>query len=180
MLVYSQYAIIAALVATVAAAVTYTWAVFRGHQEVVAASATKQRPRVLVGSGDGIDEFDDLVEEPAARPVRNSGPAPASLGRLGSTLAWIALGLLTVSLVLRTLATGHGPFVTQHEFAVSTSWGFLAVYLIFEWRYRARTLALLMLPITAAMQLYALSWSATADPLVPALQNSLLLTTSSP
>lgn len=60
---------------------------------------------------------------------------------------------------------------------MSTSWGFLAMYLFFEWRYKARTLALLMLPVTFAMELYALSWSATADPLVPALQNSLLLTT---
>ena len=34
-----------------------------------------------------------------------------------------------------------------------------------------------MLPITLAMELYALSWATTADPLAPALQNSLLLTT---
>ena len=178
MLVYSQYLVIAALVATVTAAVFYTWAVFRGHQDVAAATAAKQRPRVLVGSGDGIDDFDDLVDAPPApAQLANGGPAPTSLARVGSLLAWLALVVLTVSLVLRTIATGHGPFVTQHEFAVSTSWGFLAVYLIFEWRYRARTLALLMLPITAAMLLYALSWAATADPLVPALQNSLLLTT---
>ena len=33
--------------------------------------------------------------------------------------------------------------MTQHEFAISMAWGFLAVYLFFEWKYRARTLALI-------------------------------------
>lgn len=180
MLVIAQYTVVAALVLTVAAALAYVWAVFAGHQRSVAASPARRRAGVLVGPADLVDDLADLddVEEVRVerRPAR-SGPAPATLARYGSVLAWLALASLSLGLVLRTIVTGHGPFVTQHEFAVSMSWGFLAMYLFFEWRYRARTLALLVLPVTAGMELYALSWKATADPLVPALQNSLLLTT---
>ena len=176
MLVTSQYAIMAALVATALSALAFIWAVVRGHQVVTAAAPAQRRSRVLVGGGD--DLLDDLdPDAPAAAGRAASGPAPAAIARVGSLLAWVAMGCLTVSLVTRAIATGHGPFVTQHEFAVSTAWGFLVMYLFFEWRYRARTLALLMLPITLGMELYALSWATTADPLVPALQNSLLLTT---
>lgn len=178
MLVYSQYALIAGLVFTALAAIVYIWAVIRGHQ-VVTAKAAPAQDRVLVGgAGDHIDDLDSLVDiAPAAPAQAPAGPAPSSLARYGSMLAWLAFGSLTVSLVLRAIVTGHGPFVTQHEFAVSMAWGFLAMYLFFEWRYKARTLALLVLPITVGMELYALSWATTADPLVPALQNSLLLTT---
>ncbi len=110
-------------------------------------------------------------------------PAPEAIPATGHGLAWygtqlarLALVFLTASLVLRSLATGHGPFANQHEFAVSFAWGMLAAYLYFEWRYRVRTLALLMLPITAAMLCYATTVDAEVEPLVPALQHNLLLT----
>ena len=176
MLVTAQYTVVAALVLTVLAAFVYMWAVFQGHQRVVRAAPQRQRAAVLVGGGDLLDELDP-GDPDAPTPAPTHGPAPATLARYGSVLAWLALASLTAGLVMRAIVTGHGPFVTQHEFAVSMSWGFLAMYLFFEWRYRARTLALLVLPVTAGMELYALSWKATADPLVPALQNSLLLTT---
>ena len=175
MLVYSQYALMGGLVATALAAFAYIWAVVLGHQAVTALVGRRSPTKVLVGGGD--DLLDDLDGPVTAAPGRAHGPAPARVARWASRLAWVAWASLTVSLVLRAVVTGRGPFVTQHEFAVSMAWGFLVMYLFFEWRYRARTLALLVLPITVGMELYALSWAATADPLVPALQNSLLLTT---
>lgn len=176
MLVYAQYAVIAGLVLTVVAAGAYIAAVVKGYRATVAAPVRRSKVLVGAGGGDLIDDLDLGLGEPAT-PGRSGGLSAPALARYGAWLAGLALVSLTVSLVLRAIATGHGPFVTQHEFAVSTSWGFLAVYLFFEWRYRARTLALLVLPITAGMELYALSWDSAADPLVPALQNSLLLTT---
>lgn len=172
MLVYSQYALMAALVVTVAAAAAYIWAVVLGHQAVKAEAVVRQRQKVPVGADDVPEEDGPVASAaPAAR-----GAAPSEVARYASWFAWLAFGLLTVSLVLRAIATGRGPFVTQYEFAVSGAWGFLAAYLFFEWKYRARTLALIVMPLTVAAQVYALTWSATADPLVPALQNSLLLT----
>ena len=161
-----------ALGATVLATIGYIWAAVQGHQLVT--KGAQKKARVLVG-GDLVDDLEALDAAPA--PTRRvSGPLPATIAKYASRLAWGALGMLTLALVLRTVETGRGPFVTQHEFAVSMAWGFLVMYLFFEWKYRARTLALVALPMTVVIQLYALSWDSTANPLVPALQNSFLLT----
>jgi len=169
MLIIAQYAVVASLIVTVAALVFYVAAVF-----MAAKNAAPVRAKVLVSA----NELDDLLDDPApaSKPVTTRAQPASGMARYGSVLTWTALGLLTVNLVVRTIATGHGPFVTQHEFAVATSWGFLAVYLFFELKFRAKTLALLLLPVTLMMQLYALSQATATDPLVPALQNSLLLT----
>jgi cytochrome c-type biogenesis protein CcsB len=53
----------------------------------------------------------------------------------------------------------------------------LVAYAYFEHRYHVRTIGLLILPIAAAFLLYAMSMGATANPLVPALQNPPLLIT---
>ena len=172
MLLYAQYAIMVALGATVLSSIGYIWAAVQGHQLVT--KGAQKKARVLVG-GDLVDDLEALDAAPA--PTRRvSGPLPATIAKYASWLAWGALGMLTLALVLRTVETGRGPFVTQHEFAVSMAWGFLVMYLFFEWKYRARTLALVALPMTVVIQLYALSWDSTANPLVPALQNSFLLT----
>ena len=73
--------------------------------------------------------------------------------------------------------SGHGPFANQYEFSVAFAWGMIAAYVYFEHRYHVRTIALLILPITAGILLYAMTVGDTANPLVPALQNNLLLTT---
>jgi cytochrome c-type biogenesis protein CcsB len=97
------------------------------------------------------------------------------LGALGTLLVRISLLSLTVSMICRAIYTGHGPFANQYEFAVAFAWGMIAVYLYFEWRYHARTLALLVLPMAGALLLYATTVGDAALPLVPALQNNLLL-----
>jgi len=86
------------------------------------------------------------------------------------------VAFITACLVFRTIAVGHGPFSNQYEFAVAFAWGMAAVYVYFEHRYQVRTLGLVILPLTAGFLLYALSVGATANPLVPALQNGPLLT----
>ncbi|MGZ8502357.1 MAG: cytochrome c biogenesis protein CcsA, partial [Candidatus Limnocylindrales bacterium] len=79
-------------------------------------------------------------------------------------------------LVFRTLATGHGPFSNMYEFSVAFAWGILGAYYWFERSYHQRILGLLALPIALAMMIYAATIPATIEPLVPALQNNLLLT----
>jgi cytochrome c-type biogenesis protein CcsB len=79
-------------------------------------------------------------------------------------------------MVFRTIATGHGPFSNMYEFSASFAFGILAVYLYFERRYHQRALGLIALPVVLGLLLYAMTIPATADPLVPALQNNLLLT----
>jgi cytochrome c-type biogenesis protein CcsB len=94
----------------------------------------------------------------------------------GTLIAWLSFAFLTAWLVFRTIATGHGPFANMYEFSVAFAWGTVGAYLYFERRYHLRTLGLIALPVGLAMMGYALTIPSTADPLVPALQNNLLLT----
>jgi cytochrome c-type biogenesis protein CcsB len=102
---------------------------------------------------------------------------PSSLADYGTLISWLAFFFVGASLVFRTIATGHGPFSNMYEFSVAFSWGVLGGYLYFERRYHQRALGLIALPVSLALMLYATTIPATADPLVPALQNNLLLTT---
>jgi cytochrome c-type biogenesis protein CcsB len=102
---------------------------------------------------------------------------PSGLGTYGSLIAWLGLVFISATLAFRTIAVGHGPFANMYEFSVAFAWGVLGAYLYFERRYHQRALGLIALPVTLALLLYATTISSSAEPLVPALQNNLLLTT---
>ena len=166
MLNLSQYALIAGLMLVVLAVICYIAALMLGRsvrREPVMAHA--------VGHAGGGGVATALVPPP---PVASG--QRRSLALYGTYFTRLAAVFLTACLVLRTIATGHGPFTNQYEFSVAFAWGMVAAYIYFEHRYHIRTIALLVLPIAAALLLYALTVGATANPLVPALQNNLLLT----
>jgi len=117
-----------------------------------------------------------LADGPATVPATAPGGTRETLGRYGTLLAANAVLFLTVSLGLRALATGHGPFSNMYEFSIAFAWGALVTYLYFEFRYHFRTLAVLVIPVSLALLGYATTWSNEVRPLVPALQNNLLLT----
>jgi cytochrome c-type biogenesis protein CcsB len=102
---------------------------------------------------------------------------PSGMATYGTLIAWLALAFLTASLVFRTIYVGHGPFANMYEFSVAFAWGVLAMSLVFERRYHQRILGLIALPVTLLLLLYATTIPSTSEPLVPALQNNLLLTT---
>ena len=114
--------------------------------------------------------------EPAAPPVEKGRARSHGLAAYGTGLLWLAIIVITLAMVARMTVTGHGPFSNQHEFAVSFAWGMLVAYLIFEYRFRVRMLSLVVLPLSAGMLLYALNLDTSPSPLMPALQNSWLLT----
>jgi ABC-type transport system involved in cytochrome c biogenesis permease subunit len=103
------------------------------------------------------------------------GPRTASIGKYATILGVLATGFLGAFLIFRTIATGHGPFANMYEFSIAFAFGILAAYYWFETRYHQRILALVALPVALALMLYALSIPSTIEPLVPALQNNLLL-----
>jgi ABC-type transport system involved in cytochrome c biogenesis permease subunit len=105
-----------------------------------------------------------------------SGPRTAAIGRYASMLGWLAVFALLASLVFRAIATGHGPFANMYEFSMAFAFGILVSAMWFERRYHQRLLPLVALPVGFALMLYASSIPATIEPLVPALQNNLLLT----
>lgn len=131
------------------------------------ANTTVSRVPVGVGAGPGHPET--VPATPAAHPSHG-------MSWFGTRLVQLSLVFLTIALALRTWEVGHAPFANQYEFAISFAWGVIAAYVYFEWRYRVQALSLAVLPVALAMLLYASTVSDEANPLVPALQNHLLLT----
>lgn len=122
----------------------------------------------VAGSGDDFAEY-GVQHEPLDQ--RTHG-----LAWYATAFTLMSLILLSAYIGLRMAVTGHGPFSNQHEFAVAFAWGILLAYVIFEWLYKLRTLSLAVLPVAMGMMIYALNLDATVNPLVPALQNSVMLT----
>lgn len=107
--------------------------------------------------------------------VTAPGGSPVS-GRYATILTVNTFIFLTASLAFRSVESGHGPFSNMYEFSLAFAWGAIAIYLYFETRYHLRTIALLVVPVALGMLLYATTVSDEISPLVPALQNNLLLT----
>jgi cytochrome c-type biogenesis protein CcsB len=166
MLQLSQFTLVAGLLLVLLSVTCYVvaFASRRSAQQVLT-------PAHVTSSGGGVD----LAEPPVMSTSHDHHRSGAGLATYGTYFAWLALASITLSLIFRTVLTGHGPFANQYEFSVAFAWGMLAAYVYFERRYHIRTLALLILPVTAALLLYAMTVGDTAVPLVPALQNNLLL-----
>ncbi len=105
-----------------------------------------------------------------------SGPRTAAIGRYATWLGWLASAFLLTGLIFRAIATGHGPFANMYEFSLAFAFGVMLTYMWFEHKYHQRILALIALPVALGMMAYASTIPATIEPLVPALQNNLLLT----
>jgi ABC-type transport system involved in cytochrome c biogenesis permease subunit len=105
-----------------------------------------------------------------------AGSRTTSIGHYATLLAWLGFVVLLASLVFRTIATGHGPFSNMYEFSIAFAFGILGAYLWFERTYHQRILGLLALPVALALLGYAATVPASIEPLVPALQNNMLLT----
>jgi ABC-type transport system involved in cytochrome c biogenesis permease subunit len=162
MLKLSQYSLVASVMLVSLALVCYIL--------VLALGRTVRRAPVLVHAGGG-----DPRSAPASGATQSPVAPSHGLALYGTNLTRLSLLFLTGSLVFRAIETGHGPFANQYEFSVAFGWGMILAYVYFEHRYHVRSLALLILPITTALLLYAMTVGATAVPLVPALQNNLLL-----
>lgn len=113
---------------------------------------------------------------PAGAGAELEPAPPGGLAGFGTLITGLALAFLTAALAFRWVATGHGPFANMYEFSIAFAWGALLVHLYFLRRYRQWVLGVIVLPVALALLLYATTNPSTASPLVPALQNDLLLT----
>ena len=173
MIEYSQALLLITTTLVVVSTIAYLGAFFAARMSraaVAAAVATEPTGTVVINTGDG----DRTV-------AVTGGIRHAPIKRF--TVTWwaakstqLSLVLLTGSLVIRTIATGHAPFSNHYEFAISFAWGMILAQVSFEWRYRVRTVSIIVLPVILAMLVYASTLSYQPSPLMPALQNSPLLT----
>jgi cytochrome c-type biogenesis protein CcsB len=121
-----------------------------------------------------------LATAPASPTI--AGQADASPPRAASWSATLHIGVvvslvvLLAALVARTFATGHAPWSNLHEFSGAFATAVLAVYLVLERTAPIRGLAPFVALLAAALVGFALTLDDRIDPLVPALQQPLLLT----
>jgi len=109
---------------------------------------------------------------PGTRPDSWTG---SSL-RIGWVGLVLATTLLVAALAIRTVMVGHAPWSTLHEFSVAFATAVLAVYLALARSYPIAGLAPMVALLAAGLVGFALGLDDAADPLVPALQQPLLLT----
>ncbi len=115
----------------------------------------------------------------AVQPIEAvaSGPTPSGvLGQIATIFAWNGAVFLLLSLLFRSIVAGRGPFSNMYEFTTAFAAGVTVAYLIVEARSGLRALGAVVLPVAAALLWYASIVPNQIAPLVPALQNNLLLT----
>ncbi len=156
MLQLSEYFFLAGIVSVILALISYV---------LVFASVRVVRTRAVLAGADS-----------GGTTVEVGGGESSNLAVFGTLTTGLSFGFLTGALVFRTIVTHHGPFANMYEFSIAFAWGTLLAYLFFLRRYRQWMLGVVVLPVALAMLLYATTIPDTAEPLVPALQNNLLLT----
>lgn len=82
---------------------------------------------------------------------------------------------ITLAIVFRAIQTGHGPFSNMYEFALAFAWGIIIMGILFEWYYKTAAVKHVGLIIALLLLIFALLQHTKPEPLVPALQQSLLL-----
>jgi cytochrome c-type biogenesis protein CcsB len=97
-------------------------------------------------------------------------------GRFATMMVVLGLVFLTLSMTFRTVVTGHGPFTNMYEYSQAWSWGIVVALLYFQRSYRLKAIGVLVMPVAAGFLLYAYSLPSRSLPLIPALQQNLLLT----
>jgi cytochrome c-type biogenesis protein CcsB len=102
--------------------------------------------------------------------------SPSPLSRAAAVLSTMAVAFLGVSLLLRGIVVGRGPWGNMFEFTVAFSTSMVAGYLVLSRRYAIRSIGFIPLGVALMLLLYASSLPSEISRLVPALQNPPLLT----
>jgi len=103
-------------------------------------------------------------------------PQREGLGRLATLFTVLTMLALGGSVAARWAAVHYAPMSNLYEFTVSFAFTISVAYLIFEVHEGQRRFGVVALPIVAAMLGVATLFPDDILPLVPALQNGLLLT----
>jgi cytochrome c-type biogenesis protein CcsB len=112
-----------------------------------------------------------LPADPAAAEKR----AFTGFGKVWMTIAGLAFLFVTASLITRIVESGHGPFSNMYEFSVAFSWGIIVLSFIFLWRYRVPIIGAAGFIMAFGLLIFASTLPSKVVPLVPALQQSVLL-----
>ena len=92
-------------------------------------------------------------------------------------MMWLVFAFLSGVIAARWVDVGHGPFSSMFEFAIAFSWGIMGLGILYWMRYRVLLVSGASSLIALALMIYASFLSKDASQLVPALQQSFLLST---
>jgi len=117
------------------------------------------------------------------QPLAAGGSATIGIGG-GATLLrrgagiglLVAFGLLAAALVARAILIGHAPWSNLHEFSLAFAAALIGTHLALARTHPIDGLAPLSALLAAGLLVFALGLDDRVDPLVPALQQPLLLT----
>ncbi len=143
-----------------------------GRRALPVLSATRQPAYAGVVTGSFVTQTTR-----AATSAPSLAASPSPLSRAATVLTALAVAFLGVSLLLRGIVVGRGPWGNMFEFTVAFSFSMLAGFLFLARRYAIRSIGFIPLGVALMLLLYASSLRKTGiEPLVPALQNPPLLT----
>jgi cytochrome c-type biogenesis protein CcsB len=122
-----------------------------------------------------------VIAEPVAASATGAsvgiGPARRTLLQRASMSGLLAgLVLLVAALVVRAILVGHAPWSNLHEFTIAFAAALLATFLLLARSHPIAALAPLVAVLAAVLVAFALTRGDGVDPLVPALQQPVLLT----
>ena len=119
-----------------------------------------------------------LVAARAGGPgdVAERAGGPEMLSRISRAALAVAFALLAAALVARGVAAGRAPWANLHEFSLAFAVALLGGHLLLARREALGALTPLTAVLAAGLVGLALSLDDAIDPLVPALQQPLLLT----
>jgi len=109
-------------------------------------------------------------------PAGSSSPVGATSGAFAISATWVAAVLIGLSMLIRAVIVGRGPWGNMFEFSVAFAFGITGGYLFLQRRYPIRSLGFLPLGVAVFLVGYAATLPHTIEPLVPALDNAPLLT----
>jgi ABC-type transport system involved in cytochrome c biogenesis permease subunit len=117
------------------------------------------------------------------QPLATGGSATVGIGggaalmRRGAGIGLlVAFGLLAAALVARAILIGHAPWSNLHEFSLAFAAALIGTHLALARAHPIDGLAPLSALLAAGLLVFALGLDDRVDPLVPALQQPLLLT----
>jgi cytochrome c-type biogenesis protein CcsB len=128
------------------------------------------------GIGAAVVAADPLPASASGGTVQVAPSRRALLQRVALAGLLGGLVLLLAALLTRAIVVGHAPWSNLHEFSLAFAAALLATYLLLARAHPIAALAPLVAILAAGLIAFALTRDARVDPLVPALQQPVLLT----
>ncbi len=151
----------------------------RSEQIAVAAKFVR-RPGAVNAAAVSTSDRDFAVADPALPVTLQS----LTFGRLGTILTCMTAFTLFMSLMFRTIITGHAPWTNMFEASIALAEFLTLAYIFFEVRYQTRALGVIATGVSFVLMVFAV-WVGQAfnqaepiafSKITPALQDNPILT----